>query len=351
MELKNKNWKEFKLTELFEFVKGDQNNMASIKSGLIPLVSAKKIDNGYKDFASKSKKLYKGNSLTLNNDGDGGAGISYYQPTDYLLDSHVTALFPKKKLGKLTLLFISRCITAQQEKFGHGYSINNQRLKVFKFMLPINSESKPDFDFMENYMKQKENELLGKYEKYISSKISTLPKEKSKDEIKWKEFEIGNIFEITNSKAYHKSQLKEIKKKGISYVSRTNLNNGIESIVEREDYKINENNTIVFGAENATFFYQPNEYITGNKMYCIKGNLINRYSGLFIQSALNNSIENCGFGYGKGLTGTRVNRRIVLLPSNESGNPNFHYMENYMKQLEYKKLKQYLDYKKQSVID
>lgn len=48
MELKNKNWKEFKLTELFEFVKGDQNNMASIKSGLIPLVSAKKIDNGYK---------------------------------------------------------------------------------------------------------------------------------------------------------------------------------------------------------------------------------------------------------------------------------------------------------------
>ncbi|HHT9079665.1 TPA: restriction endonuclease subunit S, partial [Flavobacterium psychrophilum] len=90
MELKNKNWKEFKLTELFEFVKGDQNNMASIKSGLIPLVSAKKIDNGYKDFASKSKKLYKGNSLTLNNDGDGGAGISYYQPTDYLLDSHVT---------------------------------------------------------------------------------------------------------------------------------------------------------------------------------------------------------------------------------------------------------------------
>ncbi|HHT9079643.1 TPA: restriction endonuclease subunit S, partial [Flavobacterium psychrophilum] len=247
--------------------------------------------------------------------------------------------------------FISRCITAQQEKFGHGYSINNQRLKVFKFMLPINSESKPDFDFMENYMKQKENELLGKYEKYISSKISTLPKEKSKDEIKWKEFEIGNIFEITNSKAYHKSQLKEIKKKGISYVSRTNLNNGIESIVEREDYKINENNTIVFGAENATFFYQPNEYITGNKMYCIKGNLINRYSGLFIQSALNNSIENCGFGYGKGLTGTRVNRRIVLLPSNESGNPNFHYMENYMKQLEYKKLKQYLDYKKQSVID
>jgi hypothetical protein len=160
----NTKWKEFKLTEIFNFAKGDQNNMANIEKGQIPLVSAKKGDNGCKDFAGqKNKKLFSKNTLTLNNDGDGGAGISFYQPFDYLLDSHVTALNPKTDLNKHILLFLSRCITAQQEKFGHGYSINNQRLKVFKFMLPIDKTGEPDYYFMENYTKKLEYEKLTNY--------------------------------------------------------------------------------------------------------------------------------------------------------------------------------------------
>jgi hypothetical protein len=135
----------------------------SIKAGSIPLVSAKKSDNGYKDFAVQSKKMYNGNSLTLNNDGDGGAGISYFQPTDYLLDSHVTALYPRINLNKYALLYISRSITAQRDKFGHGYSINNQRLKVFKLMLPINEKGEPDYLYMENYMKVLESVKLNQY--------------------------------------------------------------------------------------------------------------------------------------------------------------------------------------------
>ncbi|MEQ9772102.1 N-6 DNA methylase [Pectobacterium jejuense] len=162
-------WKEFNLSELFDFVKGDQNNMANIQPGTIPLVSAKKNDNGYKDFASQSKKLYQGNSLTLNNDGDGGAGISYYQPANYLLDSHVTALYPKKNRNKFVLLYISRCITAQRNKFGHGYSINSKRLKVFKIMLPATPEGSPDYTYIENYMQAIKHEKFTLYLDYKKS--------------------------------------------------------------------------------------------------------------------------------------------------------------------------------------
>ena len=162
--LTQKEWKSFNIIDLFDFVKGDQNNMANIEFGEVPLVSAKKCDNGYKDFASKNdKKIFKKNSLTLNNDGDGGAGISFYQPFDYLLDSHVTALYPKIDLNKFVLLFISRCITAQRDKFGHGYSINNQRLRVFKFMLPIDNIGEPDYHYMENYIKKIEYKKLTNY--------------------------------------------------------------------------------------------------------------------------------------------------------------------------------------------
>lgn len=170
ISIDEKDWIEFKLIDLFDFEKGNQNNMTSLKSGEIPLISAKKGENGLKNLVTDNgKKIFSKNCLTLNNDGDGGAGISYFQPYDFLLDSHVTALQSKEKLNKFVLLFISRCITSQRKKFGHGYSITNNRLKAFKMMLPVNSEKKPDYDYMENYMKKIEFEKLNKYIKRIKS--------------------------------------------------------------------------------------------------------------------------------------------------------------------------------------
>lgn len=167
--IKEIKWIEFKLIDLFHFEKGNQNNMTSLINGNIPLVSAKNGDNGLKSFVtSNSKKKFHKYCLTLNNDGDGGAGISYFQPFDFLLDSHVTALKPKKELNKFILLFISRCITKQRNKFGHGYSLTNNRLSAFKMMLPVNSKNEPDYEFMENYIKKIEFDKLNKYLRRIN---------------------------------------------------------------------------------------------------------------------------------------------------------------------------------------
>lgn len=159
-----KEWIEFYIQDIFKPTKGDQNKMSSLLKGDIPLISAKNGNNGSKAFVSlNNKKMYPKESLTLNNDGDGGAGFSFYQPFDYLLDSHVTSLSPINKMSKYSLLFISRCITKQRNRFGHGYAINNNRLKAFKIMLPIDSKGKPDFPFMENFMKQLEYKKLSEY--------------------------------------------------------------------------------------------------------------------------------------------------------------------------------------------
>lgn len=58
------------------------------------LISAKNINDGLKGFYSFNikKSLYKVNCITLNNDGDGGVGLAYYQPYNFLLDTHVYAL-------------------------------------------------------------------------------------------------------------------------------------------------------------------------------------------------------------------------------------------------------------------
>lgn len=168
--IKGKKWGEFCLKDLFDFQKGNQTNMTILNRGNTPLVSARKIDNGYKDFINTSKGLFQKNSLSLNNDGDGGAGISYYQPYEAALDSHVTALLPKFSISKHALLFISRSITSQRGKFGHGYSLTNNRLSAFKLMLPVNSKGSPDYEYMEQYMKQIEINQLIKYINFTNNK-------------------------------------------------------------------------------------------------------------------------------------------------------------------------------------
>jgi len=156
----------------------------------------------------------------------------------------------------------------------------------------------------------------------------------------WKEFLVRDLFNIYNSKAYHKTNLQE-NKKGIAYISRTNLNNGLEAVVVDNNYKKNPANTIVFGAENASFFYEPFEFITGNKMYYMYNENLNRYTGLFIQYILNSSLQNCGFGYGKGLTGSRMKRRSILVPVNKKDLPDWQFMGKYMRDLEQKKIAKY----------
>jgi len=50
-------WKPISLKSLFHFTKGNQNHMSSLCDGSIPLVSARKVENGYKGFITPNNYL------------------------------------------------------------------------------------------------------------------------------------------------------------------------------------------------------------------------------------------------------------------------------------------------------
>lgn len=165
---------------------------------------------------------------------------------------------------------------------------------------------------------------------------------------KWQEFKITTILANSiNAKAYRSDELISLDKdeRGIPYITRTNLNNGLFAIVKIYDHFIvNPPDSICFGAENAMYFYQPYRYLTGNKMYYYRNNGHSKYSLLFIVNCLNKAILNCGFGYGMGLTGSRSDVRKIMLPITTTGEPDYVFMENYIKELLQRKRQEYLDY-------
>jgi hypothetical protein len=142
--------------------------MNVLEEGKVPLISAKKINNGLKAFVSQnSKKHFEGNCISLNNDGDGGAGLAYYQPAFMAVDSHVTILYHKQELNKFQLIFLSKIISQQADRFGHAHSITQSRLSSYQLILPVDSAGKPDYAYMESYIK---NLMAQKYAEYLEFK-------------------------------------------------------------------------------------------------------------------------------------------------------------------------------------
>ena len=169
--LEDREWKEFTLTDFFSPIKGNQNNMSSLIEGEFPLISAKKWSNGVKAFVSPNNKgLFPQHCITLNLDGDGGAGLAYYQGYPFALDSHVAALYPKLLLDRFSLLFIARSISAQRFRFGHGRAINKSRLNHFLITLPIQPDGTPDWDFMSGFMKKVEHDTLSEALRHFKPK-------------------------------------------------------------------------------------------------------------------------------------------------------------------------------------
>ena len=163
--LVEKEWKPVLISSMFELVRGRENNMAMLEDGDTPLISAKANNNGLKGFVHNPKKIITGQCITLNNDGDGGAGLAYYQPANMALDSHVTALVPLFDMSAFAMLFIAKCISGLHGFFGHGLSISNPRAKRLRIMLPVTDSGEPDYAYMEQYAKSM---MLKKYKQYLA---------------------------------------------------------------------------------------------------------------------------------------------------------------------------------------
>ena len=162
----------------------------------------------------------------------------------------------------------------------------------------------------------------------------------------WKPFELRTIMQSVNSKSYHSDNLIFDNKNGIPYITRTAKNNGIYGFVKNQDeFYVNSGNTISFGAETASFFYQQHSYITGNKMYYLHNKHLNKYNGMFISVCLHKNIKDC-FSYSNGAIPERVMRKSVMLPVTDEGKPDYQFMEDYIKELIEKKKEQYKNYVK-----
>ncbi|MGI6781378.1 MAG: restriction endonuclease subunit S [Acholeplasmataceae bacterium] len=184
-----KQWKDFKIEDLFDIRDGYYNKKPPLfeADGKIPFLGATAFNNGLTEFYSKDtidtwdkvgdrtnkgieQRLFEGNCLTIVN--NGSVGYVYYQESKFTCSHDMTPVYLKNiELNRHMGLFLVRCLMRSGETYNYARKWRPKRIKKSKIYLPVDNGENPDYLYMQKYMQIQEIKNLYKVLNYYYSII------------------------------------------------------------------------------------------------------------------------------------------------------------------------------------
>jgi hypothetical protein len=193
---------------------------------------------------------------------------------------------------------------------------------------------------MEDYMREVEQKGKERYRKYIQAKINEIDKIENIKNKKWKEFRIEDIFNIFSGVRLTKENQNE----GLRpFAGATDSNNGITEFVSNINESLDQNVLGVnYNGSVVENFYHPYETIFSDdvKRLHLKHYKDDKYVFLFMKETILK--QKVKYQYGYKFNAERMKRQFIKLPINSQNEPDYAFMENYMRRKEYEILQKYL---------
>ena len=154
-------WTKFRVSDIFVTEKhgsglqvptGAMMSKKDLEDGDIPRVTVSNFNNGitgyYADSDDKNYRTYQ-NFISVS-----FLGTVFYQPDKVSLDMKVHCLKPLNyELNTYSAGYIVSIIRKTISNFAYSDQLSSTVLAELEFALPITSDGKPDWDYMESYMK------------------------------------------------------------------------------------------------------------------------------------------------------------------------------------------------------
>ncbi|WP_081295295.1 MULTISPECIES: restriction endonuclease subunit S [unclassified Gilliamella] len=339
-KLQEVKWGEFKLGDLFDI----KNTLSFNKEKL-------NVGNQY-DYVTRTSQnqgilMETGyiNKENLNSSGNWSLGLLqmdfFYRQKPWYAGQFVRKIVPKIQLKKNSVLYFTALLNKQKQNLLSVLvrDVDKTFLNTI-VQLPILKDGQINFDFMENFIAELEAERIAELEAYLSVtglKDYTLTKEEQQalddfesDQFSFSQFRTGYLFYINSYKKRFDANKVYISDFGKPYVVRTNLCNGIRGYINEDEQFLNEANTLSFGQDTATIFYQKEPYFTGDKIKILKSkdDRFNKLNGLFFVSTMQKSFS-C-FSWGRSSFNTNIiEKQFIKLPI-KNGQPNYSIMETFI---------------------
>lgn len=330
-------WKEFKIGDLFDIhpTKAYKMNNSSLlaEDGINPVVVNSCYNNGIGGYTNYDC-TEAGNMITFSD--TTSADSIFYQKYNFVGYPHVQGMYPigeyKDKWSEYTYLFFVTLFREKAINLNYDYvnKFTRESAKEIMIKLPVDNKDNPDWNYMERYMKNIEEQS-----RESIRELNNCSEETNKIDIaEWGEFHLYDIFDIDSGSKMDKIAMK-FDNPTINFVGRSGVNNGVTAVVDEvEDYvpyKAGNLTLALGGAYLGSCFVQEKDFYTSQNVVVLSPKEdISFYAKEFI----------CAVIFKEGNTHYKafideLNRHIktdfiIKLPVDSQGKPNYEYMDKYM---------------------
>lgn len=341
--LEEKEWTDFRIGHLFSIERPDPRSKDGYAGGDIPFVASGSTNNGVAKWCEPGpgEKTDKAGCITVS-PVDGSA---FYQPVDFLgrggAGSSILML-RSASIGAYSGPFIAKMIAQTcSVKYSYGRMGSKTGIEHEHIMLPTDKEGEPDYAYMAQYTK---NAMIRQYDRYLTLLKREMRKyEKEEEESRtdgplvplsrkdWKPVLLSDLGKIESGKDIYAAERIPGR---LPYITSGSRNNGIGYFVGNSNGTLDKG-YVAFN-RNGTVgkaFYHDYPSLMGNdcrKLHIRKADR-NKYVGLFIAGAISKQSE-C-FSYSRKLGTERAKNLQVMLPVDGKGEPDYEYMERYVRRM------------------
>lgn len=363
--LDEKEWKRISINSVFVIGHGFYNKKPPMSSeGEVPFIGASGINNGVTGFCTMQaiednskvgygpnepieRKLFNKGSICVVNNGS-AIGYSYYQPKQFTCTHDVNPLTLRDhEMNEDEALFLAQMIRQQGDCFIYARKWRPSRMVSSQFLLPVDSAGNPDYAYMAEYTHQKRDAMMDKYRKYAEARVAELGEFveiPALNEKEWDEFFIGDLFDVSRPKSRNKD---DYDFGNTPFVASGALNNGVMKCCDaKQDEQLDAGNCITVSPVDGSTFYQPMDFLgrggAGSSILMLRSDWLNLYLGQFIARTVRQTCSK--YTYGHMGNKDSIKRERIMLPIDDSGEPDYEYMEQYAKNMMLRKYKQYLEF-------
>ena len=315
------------ITEIFHIRYGNQFDFSKMDTTTdlngINFISRSSQNNG---FMSKVEKYndtepFEAGLITVTM---GGSYLlaSFVQPDPFYTAQNIKVLKPKIELTLKQKLFYCTIIEANRFRY-HSHS-REANSTFDEMVIPSPDEFNLDLEKFSLSTPFINNPLLNKHHDLISNN--------------WLPFNIEKLFTVCVSNDSNLTDSYTETEGNIPYISSTQSNNGISGYIDAD--ASNDSNTITVARNGSvgSTFYQPKNYCASpDDIRILKPKFIcNKYVGMFLITVIER--EKYRYAYGRKFGTKRLKDTIIFLPSTKEGDPDFIFMEEYIKSLNFSNL-------------
>lgn len=321
-------WKEFLVGNLFEaYLSKDDIQPKNFVEGKIPLVSSGKENNGIIAFVEDEKaRLWEANTLTIDM-----FGKVFYQESPYFAVSHgrVNILLPKISMTKGCLQFIGCAIEkVASQKYAFNEMCTGTKVLKNNIKLPATPDGAPDWAYMESYMANLETKVAESLTLLQAAKDA---EKKKVDTREWGEFRVGELFDAERGKV---KNIQPLTPGATPIIAAGAYNQGIAGMYDIDTAYKNRITVSCNGAGCGSTFYHPYEFnVNGDAITLIEKKCMSDRAKQFVACILNATFTR-KFSYEEKCSPQKALAEAMRLPMDKTGQPDWAYMEEYMRKVE-----------------